>query len=248
MPEPTLIALVCAAFLAGGLVKGVVGLGMPTVTLSIMAATIGLKEAVVLMLVPTLATNVWQALRGGALSLLLRRLWPFLALTCLGIWFGVGILAEGDARLLAMFLGCLLCFYSIFGLAGRRLPAPGRWEPVANPLVGAAAGLINGMTGSFIVPGVIYLQALGLGRDHLVQAMGICFSVATVAIMAAAFWNGLFTLDLGGLSVAALAPSFLGMALGTRVRARLSEEGFKKVLFAAFLMFGIYLVARNALF
>ena len=247
MPDPTLIALVCIAFLAGGLVKGVVGLGMPTVTLSIMAATVGLKEAVVLMLVPTLATNVWQAVQGGALAALLRRLWPFLVLTCVGIWFGVGILAGGDTRLLSIFLGCLLCFYSVFGLSGRRLPAPGRWEPITNPAVGAVAGLVNGMTGSFIVPGVIYLQALGLGRDHLVQAMGICFSIATLAIMAAALANGLFTLNLGGLSVGALIPSFLGMALGARVRARLSEEGFKKVLFAALLLFGIYLIARNAL-
>lgn len=247
MPEVSLILLVCAAFLTGGLVKGVIGLGMPTVTLSIMAATVGLREAVVLMLVPTLATNVWQAIQGGALALLLRRIWPFLVMTCIGIWFGVGILADGDARLLSGFLGCLLCFYSAFGLLGKRLPAPGRWEPVFHPVVGAVAGLVNGMTGSFIVPGVIYLQALGFGRDHLVQAMGICFSIATIAIIVAAFANGLFTASLGGFSVGALIPSFLGMALGTRIRSRLSEEAFKKTLFAGLMLFGVYLITKNIL-
>ena len=247
MPEVTTIVMVGLAFLAGGLVKGVVGLGMPTVTLSIMAVTIGLKEAVVVMLVPTLATNVWQALRGGFLEVLLTRLWPFLATTCVGIWFGVGVLAGGDARVLSILLGVLLCVYSAFGLAGWRVPAPGRWERVTNPAVGGVAGLLNGMTGSFIVPGVIYLQALGLSRDQLVQAMGICFTVATGAIMAAAYANGMFAVDLGGLSLAALAPAFAGMALGARLRARMSEGAFKRALFVALALFGIFLIGRHLL-
>ena len=171
----------------------------------------------------------------------------FLTTTCVGIWFGVGVLASGDARLLSVLLGALLCVYSVLGLAGWRLPPPGRWEPVANPLVGSLAGLLNGMTGSFIVPGVLYLQTLGLGRDHLVQAMGLCFTIATVAIMVAAFANGLYSIDLGTLSLAALLPAFLGMAAGARVRARLSEEGFKKALFVALALFGLFLITRHGL-
>ncbi len=41
---------------------------------------------------------------------------------------------------------------------------------------------LAGMTGSFVVPGVPYLQALALPRDALIQAMGILFGSGRAAV------------------------------------------------------------------
>ena len=110
-------------------------------------------------------------------------------------------------------------------------------------MVGVAAGTLTGLTGSFI-PGVLYLQALGLVRDVLVQAMGIAFTVASVALAVALAGHGLLKIDLGLLSVMALAPAALGMMLGQRIRRRLSEEMFRRVLFCALMVLGAYMAAR----
>jgi uncharacterized membrane protein YfcA len=146
------LALIAAVFLLAGLVKGVVGLGLPSVSLGLLTALIGLPEAMALMLVPSFVTNLWQALAGGALAAIWRRLWRLLLAVCLGVWLGAGLLARGDTALLAGLLGILLALYAIVGLAAPRIPAPGRREAWLSPLVGAVNGLLTGLTGSFVVP------------------------------------------------------------------------------------------------
>ena len=240
------IVIVCATFLFAGWVKGVVGLGLPTIALALLAASVGLREAIALMLVPSLVTNVWQGLVGRALVPLCRRLWPLLLIACIGTWFGVGVLAQADAVLLTGVLGVMICGYAGISLATPQIPAPGRWEGILSPTVGAIAGIATGLTGSFI-PGILYLQALGLSRDHLVQAMGIAFTVLTVALAGALTRQQMMTADLWLMSAVAVAPAGLGMMLGQAVRRRLSEAVFRRVLFTALLLLGAYLASRGFL-
>jgi hypothetical protein len=237
------IAIVCATFLVAGWVKGVVGLGLPTIALALLAATVGLREAIALMLVPAMVTNVWQGLAGGALAPLLRRLWPLLLAACLGTWFGVGVLAQADTVLLTGVLGVVICGYAGISLAAPQIPPPGRWEGVLSPTVGAIGGIVTGLTGSFI-PGILYLQALGLSRDHLVQAMGIAFMAVSIALAGALTRQEMMTVDLWLMSAVAVAPAALGMVLGQAVRRRLSEALFRRILFSALLLLGAYLASR----
>lgn len=240
------IAIVCATFLFAGWVKGVVGLGLPTIALALLAATVGLREAIALMLVPALVTNVWQGLAGGAFVPLFRRLWPLLLTACLGTWFGVGVLARADAALLSGLLGVMICVYAGVSLATPQIPPPGRRERLLAPAVGAVGGVVAGLTGSFI-PGILYIQALGLSRDGLVQALGITFTVLTVALATALTRHEMMTVDLWLMSAVAVAPAALGMVLGQSVRRRLSEALFRRVFFSALLLLGAYLAGRTFL-
>ncbi len=244
MWTPEIVIIVGAVFLLAGLVKGLVGLGLPTISLALLTATFGLKEAMALMLVPAFATNLWQALAGRDTAAVVRRLGPMLALSCVGIWFAVGVLARSDAVLLSGLFGILLCVYCLFGLTAPQIPAPGPRERWLSPVFGLVSGFSAGLTGSFVVPGALYLQALGMPRDMLIQAMGMTFTVASVALAVSLGRNDLLPAELGTLSVAALVPSFLGMALGQKVRRRLPEERFRQVFFFALFALGVYIVAR----
>ena len=103
------------------------------------------------------------------------------------------------------------------------------------------------MTGSFVVPGVMYLHAIGLTRDMLVQAMGMLFTVSTAALALALQGNNLLPTRLGIVSAAALLPAILGMSAGQRVRRHLSEARFRQIFFIAILVLGGYIIARAAL-
>jgi uncharacterized membrane protein YfcA len=100
------------------------------------------------------------------------------------------------------------------------------------------------MTGSFVVPGVMFLQAIGLPRDLLIQAMGMLFSLSTLALALALGGNGLLTAELGALSSAAVLPALAGMIVGQRIRQILSEQMFRRVFFISLLMLGTYIVTR----
>jgi uncharacterized protein len=239
--------IIAATFLLAGLVKGVTGLGLPTVSLTILTATLGLKPAMALLLVPSFVTNVWQALVGGSLLAILRRLWPFLLALCLTTWAGVTVLARSRSDLFAGLLGVATLVYAVTGLARLELPRPGQREGWLTPLIGAVSGLINGMTGAFVVPGVLYLQSLGLPRDAFIQAMGVLFATSTVALAIALGNSQLLSPDLALLSAGAVIPGLIGMGLGQIVRRRLSESLFRRVFFCALLLMGTYIVIANGL-
>ncbi len=247
MLDVEIIIIAVAAFLLGGFVKGVVGLGLPTISLAILTATVGLKEAMVLMLFPSFVTNVWQAVVGGHLKTILRRLWLFLAIGSCGIWFAAGQLARADAVLLSGMFGMLLCVYGAVSLFARTLPPPGKAERWLTPLVGAIAGIITGFTGSFTVPGIMYLQALGMAKDEFIQAMGVVFTMSTMVLAISLAANNLMPQNLAVVSVAGLIPAALGMIVGQRIRDKLSEQQFKKVFFASLMIVGAYIAVRSGI-
>ncbi len=240
------ILTVAATFLLAGAVKGVIGLGLPTVSLALLTIILGLPEAMSLLLVPSFVTNVWQAAVGGHAGVVLRRLWPFLATATATVWLGAIALTRVDLALLSALLGALLIVYSTVSLVGYHIALTRRQEVWAGPLLGTVNGVLTGMTGSFVVPGVLFLQAIGLERDMLVQAMGMLFTVSTVALGLALHGNQLLSAELGALSGAALVPAVLGMVAGQRFRRAMSEETFRRAFFVALLMLGAY-IAANAL-
>jgi len=244
MFDPLIIAAVIATFVLAGLVKGIIGLGLPTVSLAALTVIIDMPTAMAVLLVPSFVTNLWQAAVGGHGLAILGRIWPFLLPATLTVWLGAEALTRLDPPYLAALLGLLLVIYGAAGLAGLRLAVPPRHEAWAGPLTGAANGLLTGMTGSFVVPGVMYLQGLGLSRDQLVQAMGITFTASTLALGLALRGNALLSLEQVQMSAAALPPALLGMALGQRIRKNLPETIFRRIFFTALLVLGLYIIAN----
>jgi len=244
MLDPLVLAAIAGTFLLAGFVKGVVGFGLPTVALALLTVTVGLPQAMALMLVPAFVSNVWQSVAGGGSQQVLRRIWPFLLAAAATIFIGALALTRIEVRWLSALLGVVLIVYALVSLAGLRLSLTTQQAVWAGPLIGAANGVLTGMTGSYVVPGVLFLQGIGLPRDQLIQAMGMLFLVSTLALGAALGGNGLLEAEHGLLSAAALAPALLGMALGQALRRKLPEPMFRKVFFAALLALGAYIVAR----
>lgn len=244
MWTPETIALILATFFLAGLVKGIVGFGLPVVALALLASTIGLKAAIALITVPGITMNVWQAATGGNFKAIVKRIWSLLVLACASIWFGVSILADADGKLVTGLLGMLLSLYASYSLLRAQVTPPRHLEPFLTPVVGVLSGIAYGLTGSLMVPGVVYLQALGFDRNTLVQALGITFLLTTSALAISLSGHNLLGAELGLLSAAALVPALLGLFVGQRFRHKLSEELFRKYFFWALLASGLYMIIR----
>ena len=243
MLDTNVIVVVASTFLLAGMAKGVIGLGLPAVSLGLLTVAFDLPTAMSLLLVPSFVTNIWQASVGGNGKAILLRLWPFLVMATVTVWVGAQALTRVDVALLTALLGVLLGTYSMVNLRGIQLTIRARHETWVGTLVGAANGVLTGMTGSSVVPGVMFLQAIGLPRDMLIQAMGVLFATSTLALAVALQKANILTIDHGLLSFGAVLPAILGMILGQRVRSALSERRFRKVFFVALLVLGAYIIA-----
>lgn len=242
--DPGTLVLIALAFLLAGTVKGVVGFGLPTIALALLTATLGLPQAMALFLAPSVVANLWQASAGGHAREIWPRIWPFLLAAFVAVWIGALALARVEEAYLSALLGVILIVYALVSLTRfqpRLAPAQARW---AGPLVGIVNGVITGMTGTFVVPGVIYLRALDLTRDQLIQAMGMLFATSTIALGLALGGYGRLTGDLALLSLLAVLPAMAGMSLGQRIRRSLSEALFGRLFFLALMALGAYIIVR----
>ncbi|EAY70687.1 hypothetical protein BDAG_03491 [Burkholderia dolosa AU0158] len=238
----TIIALV---FLLAGAVKGMIGLGLPTIAMGLLTLAMPPSAAASLLLVPSFVTNVWQLALGPAFGPLLRRLWPlFAGLTVGTLTGGLPALATGSTWTHAA-LGVVLVAYGLWGLAAARLPAPGRHEKWLSAAVGYLTGIVTAATGVFVVPAVPYLQALRLPKDDLIQALGLSFTASTIALgVQLRITGALQGVDLG-VSALALVPALAGMAGGQFARRVMSEQTFRRCFFVGLIALGAYMAASG---
>ena len=235
------VVLVVLVFFVAGTIKGLIGFGLPTVSIAILAAFLGLIEAMTLMLLPSLITNLFQGLVGKYLIRLIRRYWSLFIFGAVFTWLSSSLLSTGHAATFAVILGVVLILYGLSSLYSLQLPSPGSRERWISPLVGMVSGGITGITGVFLVPAVGYLQALRMERDELIQAIGLWVTIATLSLAFSLKDHDLFSNELGLLSLTAVLPALLGMWVGRILRPRLSESAFRHLFFAALMLLGVYI-------
>ena len=229
-------------FLLAGAVKGVVGLGLPTVAMGLLSLFMPPAEAAAILLLPSFITNVWQLAEGPRLGNLLRRLWPTLLALFISTVIASGVIASTKSAVASVALGGALLLYAAAGLCNFHIhvsPAAERW---AGPLVGVITGLITGATGTFVVPAVPYLAGLGLARDELVQALGLSFTVSTVALALGLLWHDALGMSSVANSMVALLPALVGMFLGGQIRRRVSPERFRRWFFIGLGALAVHLI------
>jgi uncharacterized protein len=244
--SPSLLVLAGAVFTLAGFVKGVIGMGLPTVAMGLLSLALPPAQAAALLVVPSLVTNLWQVFGPGWVALF-RRLAGLLAGVCAGIALGAGWLTGpgGGSAWVMCALGSSLLAYALLGLLKVRMQVPARHEPWLSPLVGVCTGLVTAASGVFVVPAVPYLQALGLHKDDLVRALGLSFLVSTIALAVSLRSGGALEVKQATASLLALLPALAGMALGQWVRSRVQPETFKAIFFWGLLALGTYLVLRS---
>ncbi|RMO79264.1 Membrane protein [Pseudomonas syringae pv. philadelphi] len=237
-----LSALVMGTFLLAGTVKGVIGLGLPTVAMGLLGLAMLPAQAAALLIIPSTLTNVWQLATGGSLRPLLKRLWPMLSMIFIGTLAGSFWLGMSGSHSMTRVLGGALLLYALSGLFLPVFQVAAATERWLGPLCGFITGVIASASGVFVIPAVPYLQALGLERNQLIQALGLSFTVSTLALAVTLSWSGALGGAELGASMLALAPALLGMLFGQWLRQRISAVLFKRMFFIGMGLLGMHLL------
>ncbi len=149
-------------FIAAGLVKGVTGMGLPTVAMGLLGLLMPPQAAAALLVLPSLLTNLWQLLAGPALAQIVRRLWLMMTGIIIGTLAGSSLLIGLNPRWSALALGAALIVYAGYALCSPVFQVSGRVEKWLSPLMGGLTGVITGATGVFVIPAVPSATGAGL--------------------------------------------------------------------------------------
>src|SRR5215471_13328680 len=240
------LTMIAAALLVAGFVKGALGLGLPTVSMGLLAVTMPPSQAIAIVIVPAIVTNIWQTFGGPYLRDIIRRLWPLMVGTVAGIWLNAGLLTGPYASYGTVILGVLLVVYAVMGLSKLHFTVLRRDEKWIGGIVGLITGVVSAATGVQVIPSMPYMQAIGMDKDELVQALGVFFTVATVALAFNVTASGLLTAATALPGAIAMAASFAGMFIGQAVRSRMQPDVFRRWFLISMIFLGLY-IAGNAL-
>lgn len=246
LPDPLLI-IIAAVFLLAGFVKGTIGMGLPTVAMGLLATRMSPAHALAIVIVPAIVTNIWQTFVGPYLRDIVRRLWPLLIGTVFGVWAGGGLLTGPYASYGTIVLGVLLVIYAIVGLSKVRFSVARENEKWIGGIVGLITGVISAATGVQVIPSMPFMQAIGMEKDELIQALGVFFTTATVAQAYNLTGAGLLNTSTLIPGTIGMIAAFAGMYIGQVVRSRMDAETFRRWFLIAMLLLGFYLAGEMIL-
>ena len=242
--SPAQLATIAAAYFIAALVKGLTGLGYSSTSLPILTLAFGLKDALPLVLIPSVASNLVVMVNTGGFRASAQRFWPMLLSAAASVFVGLWALTRMPGESAAALLGIVLLAYVAFALANTRFRLEEARTRKLEPVIGAATGFGNGLTGSQVMPVIPYLLSLDLPRERFLQASNQSFTLSSAAMFVGLGAAGLMTVPVVVVSAFGLVLVALGVRIGQRASRHLAPQAFRTAVLIVLAALGLGLILR----
>jgi uncharacterized membrane protein YfcA len=244
--SPDQLATIAAAYFIAALVKGVTGLGYSSTCLPILTLAFGLKEALPMVLIPSLGSNLVVLASTGGFRASMQRFWPMLLSAAVSVFAGLWTLTQMGSQRAAAVLGVVLVIYVGFALTNARFRLTEARTRRFEPAIGAATGFVNGLTGSQVMPLIPYLLSLDIARERFLQASNQSFTLSSAAMFVGLGMAGLMTAPVVAVSACGLVLVTLGVRIGQRISRHLAPQAFRTAVLIVLAALGLGLILRAA--
>ena len=245
--EAGLFILAFAVTMAAGLVKGMVGFAMPMLLISVLGSVMAPDQALAWLILPTLVTNLWQALRQGVGAAWgsLWRFRTFLTAGMVALALSSQLVRVLPASAFLLIIGVPMTLYAAAMLAGRDLRLPARPGRALEAAMGAVAGFFGGLSGVWGPPTVALLTAMNTEKTEQVRVQGVIYGIGAVGMTAAHVVSGILDAQTAPISALLVVPAALGLWLGFRIHDRIAQASFRKLTLIILLFAGLNLIRRG---
>ena len=241
------IILVLSIFFISSFLKGLTGLGFSTICLGILATFMDLKLAIPLVLLPSLYSNIVVMVQAGHFFEALKRFWLLYLSALPSLILGILFLANSQNEAPKVILGVVMFIYGVWALKNGIKQLSKRKEKQLLIPIGFVSGLVNGATGSQIMPIMPYLLSLNINREMFIQTINIAFTFNTLIMMLGLGKLGVLTLPSVYVSLGGILPVILGIFLGALIRKKTSEGVYRKLVLFLLIGLGTNLVIQSFL-
>ncbi|MCG7493777.1 sulfite exporter TauE/SafE family protein [Thalassobius sp. Cn5-15] len=245
--ETYLLAFVIA--LGAGVIKGMVGFAMPMILISGLSSVISPELALAGLMLPTLATNGWQALRQGRAAAWqsMKRFRVFMLVGGTAIVLSAQLVRLVDPDTLLLLIAVPVTGFALIQLAGAQLRLPTNGRGLVEALIALLAGAIGGVSGVWGPPTVMYLTALETPKSEQLRIQGVIYGLGALVLFLAHIKSGVVRADTVVFSASLLVPALLGTWVGFQLHERIDQAAFKKVTLVVLLIAALNLMRRALL-
>ena len=244
--SPTYFLIACSIAVLSGVVKGVVGFAMPMVMISGLTTFIAPELALAGLILPTVVTNVMQALRQGPVAAWhsARRFWVFLVSGGVTLVLAAQLVPILKGQDMLLIIGLPVVIFALLQLSGKRFTLNAQ-NPRIEAAIGSFAGAVGGLSGVWGPPTVAYLTALGTQKHEQMRVQGVIYGLGAIALFGAHITSGVLRAETLPLSIALVPSAVLGMWVGTKILDRIDQRLFGRATLFVLLIAGANLVRRG---
>lgn len=243
--SPEFLLIAAAVFLLAGVVKGVIGIGLPTVSITLLAQFVDPRVAIAMVLIPSLISNSWQIWQGGNILRPAELLWPYVITMMIAMYITSLFAASAPVDLMVLGIGVVVVLWTLTSLWKAPPKLPDHLDPIAQPTAGVLAGLLGGMSGIWSPSMVVYLLARRVSKEDFIQFTGFIIFFGTLPLTLGYINTGLLNRETALASGLMVVPVLVGLFFGRKLRNRINNEQFYKVLLVAFCLMGLHLIWRG---
>jgi len=232
-------------FFVGGLTKGLIGVGLPTVTLTFLSFIFDIKVSISIILLPVILTNLYQMIDGKYLKKIVSNTKFFQISAFIFIFPGFYFLLVFNSNTILIILAIILILNSILSLTKYEIQSKKVRSKYFQLFIGSTTGVVTGVTGIYTMPFIFLIQSMEYSKNQIIQLMGLTFFIFACTQFLLFSFNNLINIKILILSSIACIPILMGVYLGTILRKKISETLFKLLFNLMLVLMGILLIIKT---
>ena len=162
-------------FFVGGVVKGLIGVGLPTVILTFLSFIFDIKLSISIILLPIILSNLYQMIDGKYLKQIINDTKFFHISAFLFILLTFFFLLLLNSNTILIILAIILIFNSTLSLIKYEIQFKNFRSKYYQLFIGSTTGVVTGVTGIYTMPFIFLIQSLQYTKNQVIQLMGLTF-------------------------------------------------------------------------
>ena len=242
--DPTIVIIIILAVLAGGLIKGTLGFGMPMVALPIIAFTIPATTAMILLCAPIFLTNFLQIQFKKGISS--YRFLPMFLFLVLGLIVGARLILEINLNTVTQIIAVSIIFAALINCFGFKITnIKNIHEKIITSIIGFGSGILGGLSTFYGPPMLAYIVAVDLPKEKFVRTVSTMYFIGSFPLYGSLIYYGFATKEDLFFSILLIIPAFLGQQIGTRIRDKINQKQFRIGILITLIILGISLFLKT---
>ncbi len=243
--DPTIVIVIILAVMAGGLIKGTIGFGMPMVALPLIAFAVPVTTAMILLCAPIFLTNFLQIKFKQGISS--YRFLPMFLFLVVGLIIGARLILEINLNTITQIIAILIIFAAVINCFGFKINnnINKKNEKIITSIIGFGSGILGGLSTVYGPPMLAYLVAVDLPKEKFVRTVSTMYFIGSFPLYGSLIYYGFATKQDLVMSLLLIIPALIAQQIGTKIRDKINQKQFRNCILVTLVILGIMLFIKT---